>query len=155
MTHQPHDHRTTTWGKHAMPELTDLNEDSPAKLSRRNVVVGTAWAVPAIALVGAAPAFAATLVGASATKKADGSFEFTITTTGAKTGDQVEITSITGNNPALNMTYTNNPASLATNSATITGTSTVAGNGRKAYTVNYWYTGPTGSQVTGTTTLVW
>jgi hypothetical protein len=40
-----------------MPELNDLNEDAPAKLSRRNVVVGTAWAVPAIALVGAAPAF--------------------------------------------------------------------------------------------------
>jgi len=33
MTHQPHDHRTTTWGKRAMPELTDLNADSPAKLS--------------------------------------------------------------------------------------------------------------------------
>jgi len=42
-----------------MADLNDLIEDSNAKLSRRNVVVGTAWAVPAIMAVGAAPAFAA------------------------------------------------------------------------------------------------
>lgn len=157
MTHQPHDHRTTTWGKHAMPELTDLNEVSPAKLSRRNVVVGTAWAVPAIALVGAAPAFAATtVVSVSAGKKADKSFEFKITTTGAKPGDQVWITSITGNKPTLDMTYTSpNPADLDGNTATITGTTNATGNGTKSYVVNYSYTGPTGQQVTGTTTLVW
>jgi len=42
-----------------MADANDLIEDSPKHLSRRNVVVGTAWAVPVVMGVGATPAFAA------------------------------------------------------------------------------------------------
>ena len=44
-----------------MSDVNSVNELSTAKLSRRNVVVGTAWAVPTILAVGAAPAMAASV----------------------------------------------------------------------------------------------
>ena len=41
-----------------MTDLNDVRDDSPSKLSRRRVVAGTAWAVPIVVGVGAAPAWA-------------------------------------------------------------------------------------------------
>jgi len=41
-----------------MTEMSDLRGDSPSKLSRRRVVAGTAWSVPVVMGVGAAPAMA-------------------------------------------------------------------------------------------------
>ena len=42
-----------------MADANDLIEDSPKHLSRRNVVVGTAWAVPVVMGVGLSPEVAA------------------------------------------------------------------------------------------------
>ena len=152
MTHQPHDHRTTTWGKHAMPELTDLNADSPAKLSRRNVVVGTAWVVPAIALVGAAPAMASTGgVLTSVTNTGPGSSykaTFLFTLTGAQTGDTVTITQFgTGFVINKNQLPKSGTVDINTKTAIIElNVKTLPGNPKNSYTVTYTITGVSGTK---------
>jgi uracil-DNA glycosylase len=77
-------------------KLNDLNDQPRSKLSRRNVVVGTVWAVPVIMAVGAAPAFAAsTLVRLVVTAQGK-NLTFTFTTTGGKANDTVTITAFGG-----------------------------------------------------------
>lgn len=159
MTHQPHDHRTTTWGKHAMPELNDLNEDSPAKLSRRNVVVGTAWAVPAIMVVGAAPAFADSKIVKASAKMVKKKFTFTVETSGAG-ASTVTITSITPDTGASALNWSQDPRQQSTNilnhTATILGhTSTNDHPSPVTYTVNYTVTVPNGPSLTDFTTFTW
>ena len=138
-----------------MADLNDLIEDSNAKLSRRNVVVGTAWAVPAILAVGAAPAFAVSRV-LGATAKPQGTsggarktIEFSITTSGAKTDDTVTVTSITpvSGAPVLNTDAPQSAGVYESNSATILiHSSTNPNSPAQSYLVNYTVTGISGSQ---------
>ena len=80
-----------------MADVNDLIEDSPKRLSRRNVLVGTAWAVPVVMGVGATPAMAASsYVSSSATVKVRGSkLMLTVNVLGWKTADHVVLTSVT------------------------------------------------------------
>ena len=77
-----------------MTDLNDLRDDSPSKLGRRKVVAGTAWAVPIVMGVGAAPAMAASsMLTPSATYSATTSLvTFTVNVTGWKAGDSVSVT---------------------------------------------------------------
>jgi len=77
-----------------MTDLNDLRDDSPSKLGRRKVVAGTAWAVPIVMGVGAAPAMAASsMLTPSATYSATFSrVTFTVNVTGWKAGDSVSVT---------------------------------------------------------------
>lgn len=77
-----------------MTDLNDLRDDSPSKLGRRKVVAGTAWAVPIVMGVGAAPAMAASsMLTPSATYSATFSLvTFTVNVTGWKAGDSVSVT---------------------------------------------------------------
>ena len=77
-----------------MTDLNDLRDDSPSKLSRRKVVAGTAWAVPIVMGVGAAPAMAASsMLAPSATYDAINTrVEFTVRVTGWTLGDSVTAT---------------------------------------------------------------
>lgn len=132
-----------------MPELTDLNADSPAKLSRRNVVVGTAWAVPAIALVGAAPAMAATGGSlTSVTVLAGDKAKFTFTLTGAKLDDQVTITQFgTGFEINKNQLPKSGTVDINTKTAIIElNVKTLPGNPKNSYTVTYTITAGTKSE---------
>jgi len=76
-----------------MTDLNDLRDDSPSKLGRRKVVAGTAWAVPIVMGVGAAPAMAtSSILTPSATYSAATSrVTFTVNVTGWKTGDSVSV----------------------------------------------------------------
>ena len=76
-----------------MADANDLIEDSPKHLSRRNVVVGTAWAVPVVMGVGATPAFAASSISGvtavvSVTSK---KVTFDVTVVGYTAGDTVSV----------------------------------------------------------------
>lgn len=134
-----------------MPELNDLNEDSPAKLSRRNVVVGTAWAVPAIALVGAAPAMASTGgVLTSVTNTGPGSSykaTFLFTLTGAQTGDTVTIDAV-GDGFATNTKLPRSgQVNMTTKQVSIElNVRTLPGNPKNPYTVTYTITGVSGTK---------
>ena len=77
-----------------MTDLNDLRDDSPSKLGRRKVVAGTAWAVPIVMGVGAAPAMAASsMLTPSATYSATTSLvTFTVNVTGWKAGNCVSVT---------------------------------------------------------------
>lgn len=77
-----------------MTDLNDLRDDSPSKLGRRKVVAGTAWAVPIVMGVGAAPAMAASsMLTPSATYSATTTLvTFTVNVTGWKAGDSVSVT---------------------------------------------------------------
>lgn len=83
---------------------TNLTEDPVARPSRRNVLVGTAWAVPVVLGVGAAPAMAASLAWTIAlpTSSIDLAYynahtNFTVTGTGVS--GQVVTLSVTGISP--------------------------------------------------------
>lgn len=128
-----------------MPELNDLTEDSPAKLSRRNVVVGTAWAVPAIALVGSAPAMAATSlvkVEASLVRK---NLTIKITVSGWTSGDQATISI----SPSITWKSGSNPTGVKTLTGAVTeilGETQANGNGKTNETVTVTVTGVAGSK---------
>ena len=99
-----------------MTDLNDLRDDSPSKLGRRKVVAGTAWAVPIVMGVGAAPAMAASsMLTPSATYSATNSrVTFTVNVTGWKAGDSVSVTIspvgmvFTGQTPLGNRSLTGN-----------------------------------------------
>ena len=75
-------------------------EYTPARLSRRNMVVGTAWAAPLVMAVGAAPAMAASLPVTMTFSRTGKDFRFGFAAADPVTGDVVTITNITGA-PAL------------------------------------------------------
>lgn len=72
-----------------MSDLTDLTENSVGRPSRRQVLVGTAWAVPVVMGVGATPAMAASTISSAAAITDDKKkfVTFTITVTGWHSGD--------------------------------------------------------------------
>lgn len=101
-----------------MPELIDLNEDSTAKLSRRNVVVGTAWAVPAIMVVGAAPAMAASKIVSGVAGVSGSTITFTVVVSGYVAGDTVTIGTVKGTGTGSTMGWTTAPVASSTPDST-------------------------------------
>lgn len=124
-----------------MTDLNDLRDDAPSKLSRRRVVAGTAWAVPIVMGVGAAPAWAVSTVVSVTASMSGNVLTFTIATTGAAPTDTVTILSVGGNTPILVWANPWQPTSLASNTATINNTTSTNGNGKKTYIVTYQVTG--------------
>jgi len=133
-----------------MSDLTDRTENSVGRPSRRQVLVGTAWAVPVVMGVGATPAMAASSVVSvkvstvSASNGKDVTFTFTVT--GAKPNDTVQITAFgdefnwSGKLPSAK--------TISNNSAVITvHTPMNPNNPKKTYSVTYVVSG-VGSRTT-------
>lgn len=102
-----------------MTDLKNVNEDSRTKLSRRRVVAGTAWAVPVVMGVGAAPAMAFTS-GAPATVGIYGKLiTFAFTITNFAPSDSVTISSVKLVAwPNSNFLWKNSPAPTITTNGT-------------------------------------
>lgn len=132
-----------------MSDLTDLTENCVGRPSRRQVLVGTAWAVPVVMGVGATPAMAASSVvsvGVTTSGNNGKTVTFTFTFTGAKPNDTVQITSFQGGfDPAGKLP---SPVTISNDSAAITvKASTNPSNPKKTYSVTYVVTG-VGSKTT-------
>ncbi|WP_203568214.1 hypothetical protein [Aestuariimicrobium ganziense] len=79
-----------------MADLNTVLDDQTGKVSRRNVMIGTAWAVPTIMTVGAAPAVAASgQTGSLVVTRNGKDFTFKFTVSPIPPEATMEITSIT------------------------------------------------------------
>lgn len=125
-----------------MSDLTDLTENCVGRPSRRQVLVGTAWAVPVVMGVGATPAMAASSVvsvGVTTSGNNGKTVTFTFTFTGAKPNDTVQITSFQGGFHAAQLP---GAVTISNNSAVIeVKASTNPGKPKKTYSVTYSVTG--------------
>ncbi|SMO44905.1 hypothetical protein [Propioniciclava tarda] len=133
-----------------MSDLTDLTENSVGRPSRRQVLVGTAWAVPVVMGVGATPAMAASSVvsvGVTTSGNNGKTVTFTFTFTDAKPNDTVQITAfgdgfkVSGQMPSA-VTISNNSAVITVH------TPTNPSNPKKTYSVTYLVSGVVGSKTT-------
>lgn len=131
-----------------MPDLTDRTESSLGRPSRRQVLVGTAWAMPVVMGVGATPAMAVSSVVSVGvtTGGPNGKWvTFTFTFTGAKPNDTVQITSFQGGFHAAQLP---GAVTISNNSAVIeVKASTKPGMPDTNYSVTYVVSG-VGSQTT-------